>query len=330
MNSGDVWMKKGLLGLFIAFLLVSLIWDVKDYMLGDQLTDDAVASELYAGQYESFEEASSTINDAMGTDFNVIGSITEHIYKLPNNHYYVLEIKKASHKASLYLYTGFIEQKHKDVTELTFPENDFNLISTNKKFKSKSWDIKSKAGVHHIQTGAFSKGTKLENRIIRNVDESEGVTLATELKDGVIQMNEKGIWLDKGNNKIGMNESMKAFDTEEAALSAVTKESFGKPVGVIKSKNMNFHIYQNKVDAFKEYTVIPVHMKDNQYYAGKYERFTFVEDSEVNTKTEEAVEGVTYKLHFQHDVEKFKQYKKQLKDGNMYIGVEVRGEHYGK
>lgn len=323
-------MKKGLLGLFIAFLLVSLIWDVKDYVLGDQLMRNDVASEFYSGQYESYEEASSIINDTMGNKFEVIGSLTEHIYKLPNNHYFVLAMRDGKHKASSYLYTGFIEQKHKDVTELTFPENDFNLISTNGKFKSKSWDIKSKAGVHHVQIGAFSNGTKLEDRIMTNDDETEGVTVTTDLKDGVTQMNEKGIWLDKGNNKIGMNEPMKAFDTEEAALSTVTKESFGKPVGVIKSKNMNFHIYQNKVDAFKEYTVIPVHMKNNQYYAGKYERFTFVEGSTINIKTEEAVEGVTYKLHFQHDVEKLKQYKKQLKDGNMYIGVEVRGEDYGK
>lgn len=144
-------MKKGLLGLFIAFLLVSLIWDVKDYLLGDQLTRNEAASEFYSGQYESYEEASSIINDTMGNKFEVIGSITEHIYKLPNNYYFVLAMRDGNHKASSYLYTGFIEQKHKDVTELTFPENDFNLISTNGKFKSKSWDIKSKAGVHHVQ-----------------------------------------------------------------------------------------------------------------------------------------------------------------------------------
>ncbi|WP_420493950.1 hypothetical protein QA541_09315 [Macrococcus psychrotolerans] len=323
-------MKKILLGLFIVFLAIGAIRDTKDYVLGNDLTDLEVESGLYSGQYLDYEEASSAMSDAMGEKFSVKANHVDRTFKLPNGHYYSWKMMDGDYKRSQYLYTGFIENISKDTTELTFPENEFNLVSVNGKFEQKTWDIKSKAGVHHFQSGAFSKATKLEDRIMTNDDESEGVTVATELKDGVIQMNEKGIWLNKANNKVGMNEPMKAFDTEEAAVSAATQEVFGKSVGVIKSKNMNFHIYQNKVDAFNEYTVISVRLKEQQYYAGQYERFTFIADTVVDTHTEEAVEGITYKLHFQHDVDKLKQYKKQLKDGHMYIGVEVRGEDYGK
>lgn len=59
-------MKKILLSLFIVFLAVGAIMDTKDYVLGDDLTDLEVESEIYAGEYADYELAQEAMDDAMG------------------------------------------------------------------------------------------------------------------------------------------------------------------------------------------------------------------------------------------------------------------------
>lgn len=323
-------MKKILLGLFIVFLVIAMILDTNDYVLGNNLTDLEVESEVYAGKYADYEEASSAMDDAMVGKFGIKASYVDRIFKLPNNHYYTLKMMSGDYKRSQYLYTGFIENLSKDTTELTFPENEFNLVNVNGKYEEKSWDVKSKAGVHHFQTGPLSKATKLEDEIEFKSDRTEGIVMSSTLKDGVIQIDMDGIWLDKGNNKIGMNETTKTYATEAAAVNAVKKDEFGQQIGVLKTENMNFYVFKNIMSIYHEYTVIPVRIKDNQYYAGKYERFTFMAGDETTTELEEQVEGVTYKLNFQQNLEKAKQYRNQIKEDQMQIAVQVRGEDDGK
>lgn len=323
-------MKKILLGLFIVFLAVGAIRDTKNYVLGDGFKDSEVESEIYAGQYDDYELAQEAMDDAMGEEFGIKASYVDRIFKLPNDHYYALKMMGGDYKRSQYLYTGFIENLSKDTTELTFPENEFNLVNVNGKYEQKSWDVKSKAGVHHFQTGPFSKVTKQEDEIEFNSDKTEGIAMSSTLKDGVIQIDMNGIWLDKGNNKIGMNETTKAYTTEAAAVKAVKKDEFGQQIGVLKTENMNFYVFKNIVSIYYEYTVIPVRLKNNQYYAGKYERFTYIAGDETTTELEEKVEGVTYKLNFQQNIEKAKQYRNQIKEDQMQIAVQVRGEDDGK
>lgn len=323
-------MKKILLGCFIVFIAFLIFLDTKDYILGDTLTKQDVQSDLYAGEYPDYTQAEDAVRDSLHSKVSNSASYGDQLYILPNNQYYVLKTLVGTYKSSQYLYTGIIERKGSGETTLTFPAHGFNLISVNDKFKQKSWDIKSKAGIHHFRAGDFNQNDNPEDKVIMNNQQTEGITETFTPNKDVIVVSSDGLWLDHRKNKMGMAEMMNAYPSEQEAVKAVKKDTFGRKIGILKSKHMDFYIYKYQLDTFSQYTIIPVRVKDNQFYAGKFERFTYVKDDEFSSEFEEQVDGITYKLNFQQNKEKFKQYNEQLKSGGMRIAVEVRGENDGK
>lgn len=321
-------MKKILLGVLIVFLLIAAFFDTKDYVLGNKLKgiNKAMVTEVNP----DYETAKYEMEMAMDNTVKSIKASYYKKYKLPNNNYYILKMINSDYKMSYYLLTGLIEIKNANETLLTFPKDELQLISVNDKYEQKSWDLKSKAGVHHFKVGEFSNSDNLDDRFMLNGKGTAGVQMSFTPKKGVIEIDENGIWLDHGKNKVGMNHRMQSFTSEKEAIAKVKQDDFGKQVGVVKANDMHFYIFKNEVDVFDEYTVIPVLVKDNQLKAGKFERFTFNGDFGADAKTTEAVEGFTYRLHFQQDADKFKHYEHQVKVDKMHIAVKVRGESHAK
>lgn len=313
-------MKRILLTLFIALLVSGAVLDTKSYIVGDQKKLDATFSQ--SGEFETEAEAKEAMDSTLEMNDLHSESVMNRYYKLPNKHYLNVTMLSPTHKMSSYLYTGLIETDDAHSSTLTFPEHDFELVSVNHQFKQKAWDVESKAGQLHFNIGDFSN-SKLEDRMVVSEDDSAGVSVSMTPKKGVITVNRNGLWLDHANFKVGMNEKLRTFTSENEAVKAVQQDDFGKEIGVIKTDEMNFHIFYNAVSDYNEYTVIPVETH-GEIKAGKFERFTFHEDI-VDAKTEEKVDGVTYQLHFQQGKDKNKSYKNKVEHKKMDIGVEVGG-----
>ncbi|TDL98241.1 hypothetical protein ERX27_03635 [Macrococcus brunensis] len=319
-------MKRVLLGLLILFIALTIFLDTRDYVLGTDLKIEEIPD--VSGEFEDYTMA----YDAMESSLDGVGNLdytaaySKHLYKLSDGHYYSLEMLDASCKSAYYLYTGFIEVKNPSVSELSFPENKFNLIQVGDKFQQKSWDLKSKAGVHHFKVGEFSQSDRIEDRVSMNDKGTAGLLVSTIPNKDVIVINQEGLWLDRGNNKVGMDEKMKSFRSERAALAAVKKDDFGRLAGVLKTGDMNFYLFSRQIDIFHEYTVVPVRLDKGQVSAGKYERFTYKKDNEFESEFEEKVDDVVYNLHFQQGG-KITHYPHHVKDGTIDIAVEVRSEH---
>ncbi|WP_414042357.1 hypothetical protein ACMGE9_08445 [Macrococcus sp. EM39E] len=320
-------MKRIFLALLIAILATSAVLDIKNYVLGNKFDQNKLydSSGIYEGYQEAKDDMTSNFTDAVGTS----GSINNRIYKLPNNHYYTLQMLTGNYKKSTYLYSGLIEIKNANETELTFPKNKLELIVVNHEFKDKSWQVKSKVGTFDFVAGDFGNSNP-DDRKMSDDDGKRGLRISLTPKKGVTRINNNGIWLDHANFKVGMQNQMKVYKSEQKAIKSVKKDDFGKLLGVIQTKDMNFHIFRNQVDVFKEITVIPVSLKDNQIKAGKFERFTFEKGDGIKEVIEERIDDVDYILNFQQNSENIKKMKDQLKDGNMHIAVEVRGEKNAK
>lgn len=320
-------MKKILLAILIAILTISAMLDIKDYMLGNKFDQNKLYdnSGIFTQYTDVLRDMETNLSDAgLG-----VSTLTNRMYKLPNNHYYTLQMYNVDYKQSTYLYSGLIEIKNANETELKLPENNLELVTVNNEFKDHSWQVDSKVGTFDFVVGDFGN-SNTEDREMSDDDGERGLRISLTPKKGITKINNNGIWLDHANFKVGMQNKMKVFNNEQEAIKAVKQDDFGKALGVIKSKHMNFYIYSNQVDIFKEYTIIPVSLKGNQIKAGKFERFTFEGDDEVDEVIEERIDDVDFKLNFQKNNEKFKKMKHQLKDGKMYIAVEVRGEDDGK
>ncbi|WP_414045752.1 hypothetical protein ACMGE5_05170 [Macrococcus equi] len=310
-------MKKILLSLFAAILATGAFLDTKNYIQGNNIE---LNSYDPAGSYQTKQEAV----DEMGYALELI-DVDSHaemkrIFKLPNKSYYTLEMLDAQKNQSSYLYTGLIETQNGNTSILEFPEHKWELISVNNDYKNKSWDVNSKAGKFHFNVGDFVSND-IDNRIIINDDESAGMSIDYTPKKGVIEMNDNGVWLDHAKFKVGMQNKSKTYPTEDAAVNAVKQNDFGKRLGVIKMRDMNFYVYVNQVAEFNEYTIVPVRLKDNQFIAGKYERFTFESEDIFEVSMEEQVEGILFTVHFQQDNEKLKKYSNTLKHKHMHIAV---------
>lgn len=318
-------MKRILLGCLIIFVGMMIIMDIRDYVLGNHLT--SVDSSFAEGEYTDFTDASNEIESLLQDKLGSSEQYASPLYKLPDQHYLRLEMHGGDYRRSHYLLTGFIEEQDDSMVKLSFPDKDFHLIRVGDQFQQKSWDIESKAGTHHLSSGVFSDSDRLEDRLITNDEDTAGLQLSTTLKKGVIWINEQGIWLDRGNNKIGMNEEMKSYQSERAAVKAVKKEGFGKLSGVLKTPDMHFYIFSRQVNIFNEYTVLPVRIKGQEFIAGPFEKFTFEDDSGVNSDVEEKVGSIIYKLHFQQNAEKLRKYPHHLQVDDMDIAVEVGGGH---
>ncbi|RAI80145.1 hypothetical protein BFS35_010190 [Macrococcoides goetzii] len=320
-------MKKILLGILIAILALGAVLDTKDYVLGNKFDETKLyGDEGVLGSYgDTISDMENNLTEA-GMD---IASRSSRIYKLPNNHYYILQMFESFYRKSDYLYTGLIEIKNANETELTYPDNKLELIEVNKKFEQKSWKVNSKAGTFDFKVGKFGDVSDDDKQMMDD-DGKHGLSISLTPKEGVITVGRNGIWFDNDKRKIGMQNAMKSYATEKEAVNAVKKDDFGKLIGVIKSKQMNFYVYRNQIDIFKEYTIIPVSLKDNKYTAGKYERFTYETDSITDIKAEEQVDNVNYTLRFQQSSDKFEKIANQLKDGDMHIAVKVRGEGHAK
>lgn len=320
-------MKKILLGILTAILALGAVLDTKDYVLGNKFDE----TKLYGvtGDFLSYEEAIDDMEmNLSNTDLNLSASMNR-IYKLPNNHYYILQMFESFYRKSDYLYTGLIEIKNANETELTYPDNKLELIEVNNKFEQKSWKVNSKAGTFDFKVGKFCDVSDDDKQMMDD-DGKHGLSISLTPKEGVITVGRNGIWFDNDKRKIGMQNAMKSYATEKEAVNAVKKDDFGKLTGVMQSKQMNFYVYRNQIDIFKEYTIIPVSLKDNQYTAGKYERFTIEKGSIADIKAEEQVDNVNYTLRFQQSSDKFEKIANQLKDGDMHIAVKVRGEGHAK
>lgn len=320
-------MKKILLGILIAILALGAILDTKNYVLGNKFDETKLYGDVgVLGSYgDTISDMENNLTEA-GMD---VASRSSRIYKLPNNHYYILQMFESFYRKSDYLYTGLIEIKNANETELTYPDNKLELIEVNKKFEQKSWKVNSKAGTFDFKVGKFGDVSDDDKQMMDD-DGKHGLSIALTPKEGVITVGRDGIWFDNDKRKIGMQNAMKSYATEKEAVNAVKKDDFGKLIGVMQTKQMNFYVYRNQIDFFKEYTIIPVSLKDNKYTAGKYERFTYETDSIADIKAEEQVDNVNYTLRFQQSSDKFEKIANQLKDGDMHIAVKVRGESHAK
>lgn len=320
-------MKKILLGILIAILALGAVLDTKDYVLGNKFDETKLYGDMgVLGSYgDTISDMENNLTEA-GMD---IASRSSRIYKLPNNHYYILQMFESFYRKSDYLYTGLIEIKNANETELTYPDNKLELIEVNKKFEQKSWKVNSKAGTFDFKVGKFGDVSDDDKQMMDD-DGKHGLSISLTPKEGVITVGRDGIWFDNNKRKIGMQNTMKTYASEKEAVNAVKKDDFGKLIGVMQTKQMNFYVYRNQIDIFKEYTIIPVSLKDNKYTAGKYERFTYETDSIADIKAEEQVDNVNYMLRFQQSSEKFEKIANQLKDGDMHIAVKVRGEGNAK
>lgn len=320
-------MKKILLGILIAILALGAILDTKNYVLGNKFDETKLYGDVgVLGSYgDTISDMENNLTEA-GMD---VASRSSRIYKLPNNHYYILQMFESFYRKSDYLYTGLIEIKNANETELTDPDNKLELIEVNKKFEQKSWKVNSKAGTFDFKVGKFGDVSDDDKQMMDD-DGKHGLSIALTPKEGVITVGRDGIWFDNDKRKIGMQNAMKSYATEKEAVNAVKKDDFGKLIGVMQTKQMNFYVYRNQIDIFKEYTIIPVSLKDNKYTAGKYERFTYETDGIADIKAEEQVDNVNYTLRFQQSSDKFEKIANQLKDGDMHIAVKVRGESHAK
>lgn len=320
-------MKKILLGILIAILALGAILDTKNYVLGNKFDETKLYGDVgVLGSYgDTISDMENNLTEA-GMD---VASRSSRIYKLPNNHYYILQMFESFYRKSDYLYTGLIEIKNVNETELTYPDNKLELIEVNKKFEQKSWKVNSKAGTFDFKVGKFGDVSDDDKQMMDD-DGKHGLSIALTPKEGVITVGRDGIWFDNDKRKIGMQNAMKSYATEKEAVNAVKKDDFGKLIGVMQTKQMNFYVYRNQIDNFKEYTIIPVSLKDNKYTAGKYERFTYETDGIADIKAEEQVDNVNYTLRFQQSSDKFEKIANQLKDGDMHIAVKVRGESHAK
>lgn len=320
-------MKKILLGILIAILALGAILDTKNYVLGNNFDETKLYGDVgVLGSYgDTISDMENNLTEA-GMD---VASRSSRIYKLPNNHYYILQMFESFYRKSDYLYTGLIEIKNANETELTYPDNKLELIEVNKKFEQKSWKVNSKAGTFDFKVGKFGDVSDDDKQMMDD-DGKHGLSIALTPKEGVITVGRDGIWFDNDKRKIGMQNAMKSYATEKEAVNAVKKDDFGKLIGVMQTKQMNFYVYRNQIDNFKEYTIIPISLKDNKYTAGKYERFTYETDSIADIKAEEQVDNVNYTLRFQQSSDKFEKIANQLKDGDMHIAVKVRGESHAK
>lgn len=320
-------MKKILLGILIAILALGAILDTKNYVLGNKFDETKLYGDVgVLGSYgDTISDMENNLTEA-GMD---VASRSSRIYKLPNNHYYILQMFESFYRKSDYLYTGLIEIKNANETELTYPDNKLELIEVNKKFEQKSWKVNSKAGTFDFKVGKFGDVSDDDKQMMDD-DGKHGLSIALTPKEGVITVGRDGIWFDNDKRKIGMQNAMKSYATEKEAVNAVKKDDFGKLIGVMQTKQMNFYVYRNQIDNFKEYTIIPISLKDNKYTAGKYERFTYETDGIADIKAEEQVDNVNYTLRFQQSSDKFEKIANQLKDGDMHIAVKVRGESHAK
>lgn len=320
-------MKKILLGILIAILALGAILDTKNYVLGNKFDETKLYGDV--GVLGSYGDTISDMENNLTEVGMDVASRSSRIYKLPNNHYYILQMFESFYRKSDYLYTGLIEIKNANETELTYPVNKLELIEVNKKFEQKSWKVNSKAGTFDFKVGKFGDVSDDDKQMMDD-DGKHGLSIALTPKEGVITVGRDGIWFDNDKRKIGMQNAMKSYATEKEAVNAVKKDDFGKLIGVMQTKQMNFYVYRNQIDIFKEYTIIPVSLKDNKYTAGKYERFTYETDSIADIKAEEQVDNVNYTLRFQQSSDKFEKIANQLKDGDMHIAVKVRGESHAK
>lgn len=320
-------MKKILLGILIAILALGAVLDTKDYVLGNKFDETKLYGDVgVLGSYgDTISDMENNLTEA-GMD---VASRSSRIYKLSNNHYYILQMFESFYRKSDYLYTGLIEIKNANETELTYPDNKLELIEVNKKFEQKSWKVNSKAGTFDFKVGKFGDVSDDDKQMMDD-DGKHGLSIALTPKEGVITVGRDGIWFDNDKRKIGMQNAMKSYATEKEAVNAVKKDDFGKLIGVMQTKQMNFYVYRNQIDNFKEYTIIPISLKDNKYTAGKYERFTYETDGIADIKAEEQVDNVNYTLRFQQSSDKFEKIANQLKDGDMHIAVKVRGESHAK
>lgn len=320
-------MKRILISIFIVILCIGAFLDTRTYILGNDV--DVNSGYTPESLFSTRQEALDEMDFALEMKNVHPSGIMNRLYKLPNHHYYELVMKDVNYKRSSYLYTTFVEQHNANEYALKVPKNSWNLISVNRKFQQKSWDINSKVGTFDFNSGSFNN-RNTEDRPIVSDDKASGLSVSLTPKKGIISMNKDGLWLDHANFKIGMQEKMKSYGAEIEAVKAVKRDDFGNAIGVVKTNNMNFHFFLNQVGDYKEYTVIPVKVNSNQYISGKYERFTFYIDDVVETYIEDAVEGVTYQLHFQEGNDKLKHYPNEIKHKDMHIAVEVRGDKDAK
>ncbi len=320
-------MKKILLGILIAILALGAVLDTKDYVLGNKFDETKLFD--YSGVFEQYSDILSEMETNLSDAGMDIASINNRIYKLPNNHYYTLQMYTGHYKKSTYLYSGLIEFKNSNEVILSLPKNKLELVTVNQEFKDRSWQINSKAGAFDFEVGNFGN-SNTDDRKMSDDSGERGLRITLSPKKDVIEINNNGVWLDHAKFKVGMQKPMKVFNSEQEAVNAVKQDDFGKALGVIKSKDMNFYVFKNQVEIFKEITIIPVSHKDNQIKAGKYERFTFEKDDGVKEVIEEQVDNVNYTLRFQQSSDKFEKIANQLKDGDMHIAVKVRGEDHAK
>ncbi|WP_414048739.1 hypothetical protein [Macrococcus animalis] len=318
-------MKKILLALLITLLAISAILDTKNYVLGNKFD----ITKLYdiSGDFDSYNDAVNVMETNL-TDTNLdLSSSSNRIYKLPNNHYYILQMFNTFYRKSDYLYTGLIEIKNANETELTVPAEKLKLIEVNGEFENDVWKVNSKAGQFDFKVGQFGDVDEDEgDKQMMDDNGKKGLSISLTPKKGVVEIGRDGIWFDNQKKKVGMTYEMNAFNTESEAIKAVKKDDFGKVIGVIKSDFMNFHIFKSSIDVINEYTIIPVRRDGNQFKSGKFERFSYMSDDIVDIDLKEEVEGVHYRVRLQQDNEKFEKMNNQIKDGKMHIAVEVRGE----
>ncbi|MCE4957410.1 hypothetical protein [Macrococcoides caseolyticum] len=320
-------MKKILLACFIVLLILGALLDTRNYVLGNRL--EISSALMPEGEFETVSDAEGEMGYLLESQGISDYSVIKRLYKLPNRNYYTLEILDATYKQSEYLYTGLIETKHATVSNLKVPKSSFELVRVNQQFKDKSWEIPSKVGVFHMSAGTFDNEAT-EDRIITNDAETAGVTVSLTPKKGIVEVNHDGVWLDHAKFKVGMENRMKRYSSEDAAVEAVKQGDFGKQIGMVKTQHMHCYIFLNKVAEYNEYTFIPVMLQDGQFMAGKFERFTYETDDIVDIGMEEAIEGIPYKIYLQQNNEHPKVFKNEIRHKDMHIAVVERGVKDGK
>lgn len=200
-------------------------------------------------------------------------------------------------------------------------------ITKNGKFRTVEWTDETPIGQVEYASGDLDRGDDLSDVEMVNDQETQGFQIRQSHQADVIYIDGEGHWYDAANFAVGSKQKMKRYSSvEEAAAAADSIKDKGILLKTLDSQSARYYIYQHPYADFNEYTVLPVIKKEGHALAGKYHRFTFLNDenaaSEINTELEDELEGHPYTLHFTRNSEQPFKSDLQIRDGRTLITIQ--------
>ncbi|GGB01474.1 hypothetical protein ERX37_08950 [Macrococcus hajekii] len=318
-------MKKWLIGLVILVILALAGWQIYRYTIGmDVKPFDKSKTEK---EYASLSEADGKTSDAMADAGMSVVGLGQDYFKLKNGNYVIHQLLDGQRRHTTYVTNSYIQVDETGKSKLTIGEPFLTPIMNKEKFKTQTWTEKTPIGEITFRSGDLNNGVNLNDIRMVNDDNTQGLRVERSLNPSLIHIDSNGHWLDASNFAVGAKEKMKSYDSVEQAASATDRvEDKGELLDVLKSDAASYYIYKHQYADFNEYTILPVIKKGNAYMAGKYHRFTFLNDQNetdmlIDSQFEDSLEGHGYTILFNREAEKPLKEKLQIKDDKTTIAI---------